>query len=102
SVFLTALTGVPPGQSARHVPHLAMSRNPVEERASLTVEWPGEGDGVVELFDTQGRRVRTEFHGSAHGITERTILAAGRAPRLYALEARQGAARSSRRVTVIH
>ena len=102
SAFPTSLAGVQPGASARHVPHLAMSRNPVQNRASLTIEWPGEGDGVVELFDPQGRRVRTEFRGSARGITERTFLAAGLAPGLYVLEARQGSARSTRRVTVIH
>ena len=102
SVFPTSIAGVQPGASARHVPHLAMSRNPVQDRASLTIEWPGEGDGVVELYDPQGRRVRTEFHGAATGITERTFLAAGLAPGLYVLEARQGSARSTRRVTVIH
>src|SRR5262249_41012289 len=60
AVFASATTGVEPG-AARTQPHLALSRNPVTDKASLTIEWPGEGDGVVELYDMQGRRVRTEF-----------------------------------------
>ena len=90
-----------PDQAARRQPHLAMSRNPVQEKASLTIEWPGEGDGTVELFDMQGRRVRTEFAGSAKGITERTFRTAGLSPGLYVLTARQGAAKATRRVTVV-
>jgi len=101
SLFPISIAGVRPEQSARHQPHLALSRNPVQEEASLTVEWPAEGDGVVELFDTQGRRVRTEFEGSAKGITERTFRTRGLAPGLYVLSARQGSARSTRRVTVV-
>src|SRR5262249_4766134 len=69
----TTLTGVTPDQAAHRQPHLAMSRNPVQDKASLTIEWPGDGDGIVELFDIQGRLVRTEFAGSAKGVTERTF-----------------------------
>jgi hypothetical protein len=79
-----------------------MSRNPVQDKASLTIEWPGEGDGVVELYDMQGRRVRTEFAGAAKGLTERTFRAEGLSPGLYVLTAQQGGAKAMRRVTVIH
>jgi len=102
AVFPTSTAGVTPATSGRSIPHLAMSRNPVQDKASLTIEWPGEGDGVVELYDMQGRRVRTEFSGSAKGLTERTFLAADLAPGLYVLSARQGTAKSMRRVTVVH
>jgi len=102
AVFPTSTAGVTPAASGRSIPHLAMSRNPVQDKASLTIEWPGEGDGVVELYDMQGRRVRTEFSGSAKGLTERTFLAADLAPGLYVLSARQGTAKSMRRVTVVH
>jgi pimeloyl-ACP methyl ester carboxylesterase len=102
AVFPSATAGVHPGMSARLVPHLAMSRNPVQDKASLTIEWPAEGDAVVELFDMQGRRVRTEFSGAAKGLTERTFRTAGLAPGLYVLSAQQGTAKAVRRVTVIH
>jgi hypothetical protein len=102
AVFPNTTAGVAPNASASHVPHLAMSRNPVQDKASLTIEWPGEGDGRVELYDMQGRRVRTEFAGAAKGLTERTFRAADLAPGLYVLSAQQGSARSERRVTVIH
>ena len=102
AVFPSATAGVTPGQTARHIPHLALSRNPVQDKASLTIEWPGEGDGVVELYDMQGRRVRTEFSGAAKGLTERTFRAGDLAPGLYVLSAHQGSARAMSRVTVIH
>jgi pimeloyl-ACP methyl ester carboxylesterase len=102
AVFPGATAGVTPSVSAIHVPHLAMSRNPVQDRASLTIEWPGEGDARVELYDMQGRRVRTEFAGAAKGLTERTFRAADLAPGLYVLTAQQGTAKSMRRVTVLH
>src|SRR4029077_12156652 len=38
-----ATAGVLPGAQAVRVPHLAMSRNPVSDKASLTIEWPGQG-----------------------------------------------------------
>jgi pimeloyl-ACP methyl ester carboxylesterase len=102
AVFPTSTAGVTPATSGRNVPHLAMSRNPVQDKASLTIEWPGTGDGVVELYDMQGRRVRTEFAGAASGLTERTFRATDLAPGLYVLSARQGTAKAMRRVTVIH
>ena len=102
SVVPSTLTGVTPQVSARNQPHLAISRNPVQDKASLTIDWPGEGDGVVELFDTQGRRVRTEFHGAVKGVTERTFRATDLASGLYVLSARQGSAKAMRRVTVVH
>ena len=102
AVFPSTTAGVHPGASARLVPHLAMSRNPVQDKASLTIEWPGEGDAVVELYDMQGRRVRTEFSGTAQGLTERTFRTTGLAPGLYVLSAQQGTAKAVRRVTVIH
>ena len=102
AVFPSATAGVTPAASARNIPHLAMSRNPVQDKASLTIEWPGEGDGVVELYDMQGRRVRTEFSGAAKGLTERTFRAEGLAPGLYVLSAQQGGAKAMRRVTVVH
>jgi pimeloyl-ACP methyl ester carboxylesterase len=102
AVFPSATAGVTPSVSANRVPHLAMSRNPVQDKASLTIEWPGEGDGVVELYDMQGRRVRTEFSGAAKGLVERTFRAADLAPGLYVLSAQQGTAKAMRRVTVIH
>lgn len=101
SVYPNSTAGVAPGLAARNQPHLALSRNPVHGEASLTVEWPGEGDGLVELYDMQGRRVRTEFHGATHGLIERTFRTAGLAPGLYVLSAHQGDAKATRRVTVL-
>ena len=54
----TTVTGVTPDQAARRQPHLAMSRNPVQEKASLTIEWPGEGDGTVTRFVQAPRDLR--------------------------------------------
>jgi hypothetical protein len=87
--------------SARLRPHVALSRNPIAEKASLTVQWPGDGDAVIELFDMQGRRVRTEFSGNARGTTERTFRTAGLAPGIYLVNARQGGMRTTRRITVL-
>ncbi len=102
AVFPTAVAGVSPDLDVRRQPFLALSRNPVRGQASLTIEWPAEGDALVELYDMQGRRVRTEFHGAVAGrLTERTFRTAGLAPGLYVLAARQGGARSTRRVTVL-
>ncbi len=101
SVYPNATAGVTPDRSALRHPHLALSRNPVQGKASLTIEWPGEGDGIVELFDMQGRRVRTEFKGHAEGHLERTFTTAGLAPGVYLVSARQGSTKSSRRVTVL-
>jgi pimeloyl-ACP methyl ester carboxylesterase len=102
AVFPTTTAGVTPAAAGHGIPHLALSRNPVQDKASLTIEWPGDGDGVVELYDTQGRRVRTEFAGAAKGLTERTFRTADLAPGLYVLSAKQGTAKTMRRVTVIH
>ena len=102
TVFPNATAGVSPDAAASRRPFMALSRNPVQGKASLTIEWPGEGDGVVELFDMQGRRVRTEFQGLAKGITERTFRAEGLAPGLYLVSARQGSSKTIRRVTVLH
>ena len=102
AVFPTSTAGVTPATSARGIPHLSLSRNPVQDKASLTIEWPGDGQGVVELYDMQGRRVRTEFSGAARGLTERTFRTVDLAPGLYVLSAQQGAAKAMRRVTVIH
>jgi dienelactone hydrolase len=102
TVAPTSVAGVTPDLDARRQPHLALSQNPVRGRASLTVQWPTEGDGRVELYDMQGRLVRTEFQGAvAERLTERTFRTEGLAPGLYVLSARQGAARSTRRVTVL-
>jgi len=102
SIAPTTLTGVTPGNSALRQPALALSQNPVRDKASLTIEWPAEGDAHVELFDLQGRLVRTEFQGSARGFTERTFRSQGIAPGVYVLSARQGGSRTTRRVTILH
>ena len=102
TVFPNSTTDVSPDVSTNQRPHVALSRNPVQGKASLTVEWPGEGDGVVDLFDTQGRRVRTEFKGAAKGVIERTFRTEDLSPGLYFLSARQGPANTTRRVTVLH
>ncbi len=100
-VYPSGTAGVTPSLAARNQPQLALSRNPVHGEASLTIEWPGEGDGLVELYDMQGRRVRTEFRGATSGWIERTFRTEGLAPGLYVLSARQGAAKTTRRVTVL-
>jgi hypothetical protein len=102
AVFPTAIAGVSPDLDARRQPFLSLSRNPVRGHASLTIEWPDEGDARVELYDMQGRRVRTVFQGAVAGrLTERTFRTDGLAPGLYVLAAHQGGARSTRRVTVL-
>ncbi len=101
SVYPNSTTGVTPDLSASLRPHLSLSRNPVAGKASLTVQWPGEGDALVELYDMQGRRVRTEFSGHARGITEMTFRTSGLAPGVYMVNARQGSRKSTRRVTVL-
>lgn len=101
TVFPNSTTGVTPDLSANLRPHLSLSRNPVAGKASLTVQWPGEGDAVVETIDMQGRRVRTEFTGHARGVTEHTFRSTGLAPGIYMVNARQGGKHSTRRVTVL-
>lgn len=100
TVFPSTTTGVTPGPVLRR-PHLTLSRNPVQGKASLVIEWPGEGDGTVDLFDMQGRVVRREFSGYARGHAERTFRAEGLAPGVYLISARQGASRTTKRVTVL-
>jgi dienelactone hydrolase len=102
SVFPTSTAGVSPRAAANHRPYVALSRNPVQGKASLTVEWPGDGNASVELFDMLGRRVRTEFRGPAQGVTESTFRTEGLAPGVYLLNARQqGTNATVRRVTVL-
>jgi hypothetical protein len=102
AVFPTAIAGVSPDLDVRRQPFLSLSRNPVRGHASLTIEWPADGDARVELYDMQGRRVRTVFQGAVAGrLTERTLRTDGLAPGLYVLAAHQGGARSTRRVTVL-
>lgn len=101
TVFPSTTTGVPPDGSSRRRPYLSLSRNPVQGKASLVIEWPGDGDGSVDLFDTQGRLVRREFQGSARGHVERTFKTDGLAPGVYLLSARQGSSRTTKRVTVL-
>ena len=101
TVFPNATTGVTPQRAAIHQPHIALSRNPVQGRASMTVEWPADAEATVALFDLQGRQVRTEFHGVAHGVTESTFKADGLSPGVYLLSASQGRERTTRRITVL-
>jgi hypothetical protein len=101
SVYPTSTTAVSPQVAASHRPYVELSRNPVQGKASLTVEWPAAGDASVELFDMQGRRVRTEFRGPAEGILERTFRTEGLAPGVYLVSARQGSSSTVRRVTVL-
>ncbi len=101
TVFPSTTTGVPPDGSSLRRPYLSLSRNPVQGKASLVIEWPGDGDGSVDLFDTQGRLVRREFQGSARGHVERTFRTDGLAPGMYLLSARQGSSRTTKRVTVL-
>lgn len=101
TVFPSTLAGVTPDMDARLRPHVALSRNPVQSKASLTVQWPAQGDAVVEVMDLQGRRVRTEFQGLASGITEHTFRTAGLSPGVYLVHARQGKQSTTRRVTVL-
>lgn len=101
TVFPSTLAGVTPDMDARLRPHVALSRNPVQSKASLTVEWPSNADAVIEVIDLQGRRVRTEFQGLASGITEHTFRTAGLAPGVYLVHARQGKVSTTRRVTVL-
>ncbi len=100
-VYPVSTTGVEPGLAARHQPQLELSRNPVLGSASLTVEWPGQGDAMVELFDMQGRRLRAEFQGATDGHTERTFRTDGLAAGVYVLCARQGTASTTHRVIVL-
>ncbi len=101
TVFPSTTTGVSPEGAKLHRPYLSLSRNPVQGKASLVIEWPGDGDASVDLFDTQGRLVRREFQGSARGHVERTFRTDGLAPGMYMLSARQGSSRTSKRVTVL-
>ncbi|MEQ1832211.1 MAG: alpha/beta hydrolase-fold protein [Candidatus Eisenbacteria bacterium] len=98
----TTTTGVDPSTAGLRRPHLSLSRNPVQGKASLVIAWPGEGDASVDLFDMQGRVVRHEFAGVARGHLERTFRTDGLAPGVYMITARQGSTRSTKRVTVLH
>jgi pimeloyl-ACP methyl ester carboxylesterase len=98
----TTIAGVDPSQQARFRPHLSLSRNPVRDGASLRVEWPGEGDASIDLVDIQGRVVRNEFKGAVSGVTQRSLRTEGLAPGLYLVTARQGEARTTKRVTILH
>jgi pimeloyl-ACP methyl ester carboxylesterase len=101
TVFPSTLTDVPAEGRSLRQPHLSLSRNPVQGKASLVIEWPGQGEGSVDLFDMQGRVVRHEFKGLASGHTERTFKSEGLAPGLYLLSAQQGSSRTTKRVTVL-
>lgn len=88
------------GASPR-LPRLALSANPIRGSATLHVEWPGEGDARVDLVDLAGRRVRALFAAPVRGAADVRLDAAGLAPGVYLVQARQGGARSSKRVIVV-
>jgi pimeloyl-ACP methyl ester carboxylesterase len=101
TLYPSTTTGVSPDQAARLHPHVALSRNPVQGKASLTVEWPTQDDATIDVYDLQGRHVRNEFRGLASGITEHTFRSQGLAPGVYLVSARQGKVQSTRRITVL-
>ena len=101
TLYPSTTTGVSPDQAARLHPHVALSRNPVQGKASLTVEWPTQDDATIDVYDLQGRHVRNEFRGLASGITEHTFRSQGLPPGVYLVNARQGKVQSTRRITVL-
>ena len=101
-VTLEALNSLAVGDGARPARlRIAPASNPVRGATTLQVDWPAEGDGRVELIDLNGRRARTLFAGPVHGPASVALDAAGLAPGVYMVQARQGDRRNSHRVVIV-
>lgn len=96
----TQTLGVVEGPAPR-VPRLALGANPVRGGSTLQVAWPGDGEARVDLLDAAGRRVRSLFAGAASGGVDLRLDAAGLAPGVYLVYARQGERQASKRIVVV-
>lgn len=100
TVRIVSFTGVGPG--GPNTLQLALGENPVRGRTTLSVTWPASAPATLDLFDAQGRRVRSLVSGRVGaGPQQQAFSSAGLAPGMYLLLARQGAATLTRRVVVV-
>ncbi|HEV2104674.1 MAG TPA: alpha/beta hydrolase-fold protein [Candidatus Eisenbacteria bacterium] len=100
TVRIVSFTGVGPG--GPNTLQLALGENPVRGRTTLSVTWPASAPATLDLFDAQGRRVRSLVSGRVGaGPQQQAFSSAGLAPGMYLLSARQGAATLTRRVVVV-
>lgn len=85
----------------REAPAIRLGANPVRGSARLSVRWPAALPVQVRLLDASGRLVRLLHSGEADPETQLVVPAAGLAPGLYWIDARQGEAHASRRLVVL-
>jgi pimeloyl-ACP methyl ester carboxylesterase len=96
-------TGVaPPPVPGAGALALAPFANPVHGHAAFRVAWPRDGAARVELFDTQGRRVRLLLDGRVTaGAWQADADLAGIASGVYTARAVQGDRQVMRRLIVL-
>lgn len=82
-------------------PVIRIRGGPLRGPTPLAVHWPGGGPARVRLFDATGRVVRTLHAGPATSVTSVLIEPRSLAAGLYWVEASQGAARATQRITVL-
>lgn len=76
--------------------------SPTRAHAKMAVQWPRAGSASVELFDTNGRRMRTLLAGEVGaGIWRAEVDLSGLAPGVYLMRARQGNERAIQRIVLL-
>ena len=98
-----ALTdGVETGAPGSDGPYIALSRNPATGPVALDVTWPRRGDARVDLLDVSGRRVKSLHRGEVLGPTHFEFDGRALPGGIYFVTARQGEAKTTRRLIILH
>ncbi len=83
------------------LPRLSVPRNPLRGSGTVTVTWPGRGEGWVDLLGVAGRLERRLWRGDASGAMEFPLDGAGLPAGVYFISARQGGLAASERVVIL-
>lgn len=83
-------------------PRIGAVMSPVRHSTPLEVTWARNGQAEVDLLDLAGRRIRSVWHGPVGpGVQRLQLDLAGVPSGSYAIVAREGDGRASRRIVVV-